>query len=208
MLRPREHGKRPGNDVMVMMETLQKIQIKIYLEEGSSVSTDDAFRIFNKWITDTTDEVLIDVADYSHLPAGPQTLLVGHESNYCLDNTDHRFGLLYARKQPLNGDPTACLKQVVGTALAACKRLEEAPELEGKVKFRGEEILFVVNDRLQTPNSDESAKALQPHLDALLGDLYQGAPVTAERDPDPKQRFNLRIHAQGAFDVTALLGHL
>ena len=190
------------------METLQKIQIKLYLEEGSSISTEDVFKIFNQWITETTDEVLIDVADYSHLPAGPQTLLVGHESNYCLDNTDQRVGLLYARKQPVSGDAATCLRQAMGAALAACKRLEDAPELAGKVKFRGEEILFIVNDRLQTPNSDATAKALQPHVDAVLSDLYQGAATNAERDPDPKQRFSLRVNAEGKFDVAALLTRL
>ena len=207
MLRPHEHGECRGNCV-TPVETLQKIQIKLYLEEGSSISTEDVFKIFNQWITETTDEVLIDVADYSHLPAGPQTLLVGHESNYCLDNTDQRVGLLYARKQPVSGDAAACLRQAVGAALAACKRLEDAPELAGKVKFRGEEILFIVNDRLQTPNSDATAKALQPHVDAVLSDLYQGAATNAERDPDPKQRFSLRVNAEGKFDVAALLGRL
>ena len=30
--------------------------------------------------------MLIDVADYRHVPAGPGVLLIGHEANYSLDN--------------------------------------------------------------------------------------------------------------------------
>ena len=50
------------------------------------------------------DHLLIDVADYEHVPNGPGTVLVSHEANIHLDLADGRPGLLYIRKQPLKGD--------------------------------------------------------------------------------------------------------
>ena len=67
---------------------LQKINVKFYLAEGSDLPPEAAFRAFSRWIPETTDEVLIDVADYAHVPRGPKTVLVGHEANYILDDTD------------------------------------------------------------------------------------------------------------------------
>ncbi|MEC8933274.1 MAG: hypothetical protein VYB08_17765, partial [Candidatus Latescibacterota bacterium] len=75
-----------------MPNDLQRLNIKFYLEDETSVSPEEVFRIFNRWISEPRDEVLIDVADYTHIPNGPQTLLVGHESDYSLDSTDGRMG--------------------------------------------------------------------------------------------------------------------
>ena len=44
-----------------------RIQIKFYLESGQDIAPETWFRVFNTWIPVTTDEVLVDVADYSHV---------------------------------------------------------------------------------------------------------------------------------------------
>ena len=84
---------------------LQRIQIKFYLDDEASISAEDAFRVFNEWIPETSEETLVDVADYSHVPDGPCTLLVGHENNYALDSTDRHVGHL-----TLAGDETVTLR--------------------------------------------------------------------------------------------------
>lgn len=93
-----------------MPNDLQRLNIKFYLEDETSVSPEEVFRIFNRWISEPRDEVLTDVADYTHIPNGPQTMLVGHESDYSLDNTDGRMGLRYGRKRPVDGDARQCLR--------------------------------------------------------------------------------------------------
>ena len=131
-----------------------RIQIKFYLESGQDVAPETWFRVFNTWIPVTTDEVLVDVADYSHVHNGPVTLLVGHEANYSIDRSDGKTGLLYDRKQPSNGSFPNRLKAAFVSALKACRRLETDPILAGSARFRLDEVLFVLNDRLLAPNSD------------------------------------------------------
>ena len=70
------------------MEDLQRINVKLYLQDPSSLSAEAAFRIFNAWISESSEEVLVDVADYSHVGHGPITLLIGHEANYSLDSDE------------------------------------------------------------------------------------------------------------------------
>ena len=190
------------------MDELQRINVKFFLEDSRTLSSEVAFRIFNAWIPTTPDELLIDVADYSHVPCGPLTLLVGHEADYCLDDGQQQLGLLYARKQPLEGSLADRLHSVFAAALKACRRLEEDPDLEGRVKFRGDEFLLVANDRLRAPNSEESLHALQAELDPVLHALYKGAEFTVERDPNPEQRLSLRIKTNASPDVAALLENL
>ena len=190
------------------MEALQRINVKFYLQEPESLSAQEAFRIFNSWIPATPDEILIDVADYSHLAEGPLTLLVGHEANYILDNHSAELGLLYSRKQPADGDLTERLASAFKAALAACRRLEDEPSLTGKVKFRSDDVLLVANDRLNATNDEAGEKALRAALSPVLAQLFAGAEYAVVRDPDPQLRLNLRIRCQTDADTATLLGNL
>ena len=187
---------------------LHRIQLKFYLNPPGDLAPEKAFRIFTAWIPQTPDQTLIDVADYSHLPNGPLTVLVGHQANYTLDRSDHRLGLLYARKQPLAGALEESLRQALRQALKACRRLEEEPELAGKIAFAGGEFLLVANDRLNAPNTEETRQTLASHLEPVLARLYRGAALHIARHPDPGQRFNLRVEAGASFGVAELLQNL
>ena len=190
------------------MQDLQRINIKLFLAEDVELSAAEAFRVFNTWIPTTPDEVLIDVADYSHVPGGPVTLLVGHEANYSLDSSHAEPGLLYSRKQPAAGDLAARLESALRSALKACRRLEAEPSLEGKVKFRGGDLLLVANDRLNATNDEAGEGALCAALEPVLARLFAGAEYAIERDGDARLRLNLRVRAQTDADTATLLANL
>ena len=187
---------------------LQRLNLKLYLEDESSLSSEDAFRIFNAWIPQTTDEVLIDVADYTHLPHGPQTLLVGHEANYSLDNTDRRLGLMYARKQPVTGTAAERFGDAFAQTLKACLRLEEEASLQGKVRFQGSECWLLVNDRLHAANDEATLAQVRTDLESVLDRLYAGASYEIAQDKDPQQRFSVHIRSASEDGVATLLRNL
>ena len=186
----------------------KRIHVKLFLEDPQSIAPETAFKIFNNWIAEIADEVLVDVADYSHVHAGPATLLVGHQSDYSLDNTDGQMGLLYCRKQPFEGDLAAQLRQAVATALSACRRLEDDPQLEGRAKFRGDEFVITLNDRLNAPNTSATLEAVKPALEAALEGFYDGADLTVEHLSDPKGLFALRVRSEGSSATSDMLANL
>ncbi len=190
------------------MKNLPKITVKLYLQDADSLSAEAAFRVFNSWIAASRDDVLIDVADYSHVGIGPITLLIGHYANYSLDTDGGEKGLLYARKQPREGDLNTRLKDALKAALDACAKLEAEDELAGKVHFRANDLQIVANDRLQAPNSDAAAEDLRTALDPVLNQLFAGGEYSVERDSAQSQRLNLRIRAKGSFDTQTLLANL
>src|SRR5579864_7258065 len=110
---------------------LQHVNVKLLVQNGQPASLEPLIPVFHGWIEkqSATDELLIDVADYSHVPAGPGIVLIGHEGNYSVDNTGDRLGVRYNRKAPLDGDNQFRLSQAARAALVACKRLEEEPRL-------------------------------------------------------------------------------
>src|SRR5882757_7269132 len=98
-----------------------KLAVKFFATDASALHAEVFVPIFHKWIQTRAlpDHLLIDVADYKHVPSGPGTVLVAHEANLSTDQADNRLGLLYARKQPIAGDLTERLRVTFRSALQA-----------------------------------------------------------------------------------------
>ena len=186
----------------------KSISFKIYMDKGEDLDPEMWFRVFNTWIPQPDDDVLVDVADYSHVEHGPITILVGHKANYVLDNTDGRFGFLYTRKRDLVGSFADDLETTVRGALKAAARLDAEPALDGGIHFTGEHTQVVLNDRLNAPNNEATEKSVKSDVDALLSRLYAGGSPKTHRNEDAKQRFNLNIEAEGSFTPSQLLENI
>src|ERR1700726_1147805 len=139
---------------------LQHVNVKLLIEDFGDAGLERLIPVFHGWIQDRTrPELLLDIADYRHVPAGPGVVLIGHEANYSVDNTDNRMGVRYNRKAALDGSNQDRLKQATRAALTACQRLEAELRLGGKLRFNGQEIEIFINDRLLAPNCDATREA-------------------------------------------------
>jgi hypothetical protein len=184
---------------------IQQVNVKFFVENPEGVDLEAFLTIFNNWIqSHATEELLVDVADYRHVFAGPGVVLIGHEANYSLDNAENRLGLLYNRKADVPGTNHDRLRQAVRAALLAAQRLEEGQDL----KISGQEAQLIINDRLIAPNTPETFAALEPDLKAFFNRLYDESNYEFERSSDPRERFTLNIRAAQHFDVQTLLGSL
>jgi hypothetical protein len=169
-------------------DSVQHINLKVFLEDEAGFVLSDAVIVFHRWIREhACPEMLIDVADYAHVPAGPGLLLIGHEANYSLDNREKRLGLLYNRKAPVDGTFRTRLEQARRAAFDACDRLEREPEFHGKLKFNRNALEVFVNDRLLAPNNDETWSALEPELQSFF-DGY-----TLARAGEPRDLFRVSV---------------
>ena len=186
---------------------LDKINVKFFAKDTNGVPLTAFINIFHSWIQ-ASDGDYYDLADYTHMNAGPGILLIAHEANISMNNTGNRLGLLYNRKQPLQGSNIEKLRSIFKSALENCRRIEEEPSLKGRLKFRGDEALLLVNDRLLAPNTEKTFRALRPDLEDLARTLYGGTDFKLQRNTDPKQRFTVRIETPSAFKVESLLKNL
>src|ERR1700738_4539551 len=139
---------------------LQHVNVKLLLRNPEEVDLEPLIPVFHDWIRDQVGEgLLLDIADYRHVSAGPGVVLIGHQGNYSVDNTDNRLGVRYNRKAVLDGTNQDRLRQAARAALAACQRLEAEPRLGGKLRFNGREFELSINDRLVAPNCAASRQA-------------------------------------------------
>jgi len=187
---------------------LQKINVKFFTRSPDEVSLTDFIDIFNSWVQGSEGD-FYDLADYSHMQAGPGILLIAHEANISIDETGGRRGLLYNLKRPLQGSNSHRLRGVFKAALEYCRRIEGAPSIKGRIKFSGDEALLLINDRLLAPNNEETFRVVRPDLEDLARTLYAGANFNLEPSTrDRRERFGVKIKTPISFDIVTLLKNL
>jgi len=185
---------------------LQHVNVKLLLQNSEGVSLDPLIPVFHGWIENQNgDELLIDIADYTHVPAGPGIVLIGHEGNYSVDNTGNRLGVRYNRKAILDGRNQECLSQATRAALTACRRLEAEPQLEGKFRFNGQDIEIFINDRLVAPNNAATREAFDADFHLFSRKLFQGKEYSISYGTDPRSLFTAFVKAARPFTVVELL---
>jgi hypothetical protein len=185
---------------------LQHINVKLLLKDSQDVDLDPLIPVFHNWIQEQVcDELLLDVADYRHVHGGPGVVLIGHEADYSVDNTDNRLGVRYNRKATLDGGNQDRLAQAALAALTACQRLQEDTRLNGKVHFNGQDIEIFVNDRLLAPNNEATREALNAEFLAFSTGLFGGTEYSLSFGDDPRRLLAVSLRASRAFTVGELI---
>jgi hypothetical protein len=185
---------------------LQHVNVKLLVQNPEGARLEPLIPVFHGWIeTQNGDELLIDVADYTHVPAGPGVVLIGHEGNYSVDNTGNRLGVRYNRKAAFDGGNQDCLTQAARAALTACRRLEAEPRLGGKFRFNGRDIEIFINDRLVAPNNAATREAFDADFQLFSRKLFRGKEYSISYGEDPRSLFAVFVKAARPFSVAELL---
>jgi hypothetical protein len=188
---------------------LQHVNVKLFVRNPEEVDLEPLIPIFHGWIQNQVGEgLLLDVADYRHVDAGPGVVLIGHEGNYSVDNTGNRLGVRYNRKAALDGSNQDRLKQAARAALTACRRLEAESRLKGKLRFNGQEMEIFINDRLLAPNSEATREAVQSDFQTFFQRLLRGKEFSVSYGSDPRNLFSISVKSAQPFPVADLLENL
>lgn len=173
----------------------KKISVKLYAEEGQDQPLESYIPVFHRWIQKgSLDEMVFDVADYTHVPRGTGVLLVGHASDYAIDETEGRPGLVYARKRDLP-EGSSLVQDALSRALRARDLIAAEPKVEGPRAFGTQELLFQFPERLHFRNDDAGLESVKPAVEAALEELLPGAAYTLTREGDPRQPLTVRARA-------------
>lgn len=186
-----------------------RLDLKLFVEDSSRFELSELIPVFHGWIQRNVieDELLIDVADYSHVVDGPGVLLVGHEAQYGLEQGKGRTGLLYSQRRARVDSFASALRYSLVHALRAASLLQKEASLVGKLEFSGQEILLRINDRLRAPNTLESYKALEPELRAQFSQLFD-AELSLEPAPPSGELLTIHVRCAKPSNADALLARL
>ena len=177
---------------------LQHINVKLFLEEDASIDFEKVVECFHEWTaSQSMDELLIDVADYLHVPSGPGIVLVGHEADYALDNAQGRWGLLYNRKSAVDGSNSDRFQQAFHAAANACGKLEQPLSL----KFKRNEFQLTVNDRAFAPNTSETFEACQDEIKQFVQQTLGLQDAEIQPETEPRRRFGVHVKSNASFEL-------
>lgn len=193
---------------MTIADHAHRVQVKIFLDAPALPSLDPFIPVFHSWIQQhRLPELLIDVADYIHVPQGPGVGLVGHQSDYFIDQGEGRPGLLYTRKRDpeSNGDG---LGHAFRRALHAAALLEQEEAFAGGLRFCTNEMVFRVADRLTAPSSGATFAALRPELEAFCTRLFGAGGYQLALQSAPRQVFAVGIGVKEPAPLGELLERL
>jgi hypothetical protein len=172
------------------MSEIEHVNVKLFARNPVSIDWANLIPVFHRWIQQQLfpELLLIDVADYATVPAGPGVMLIGHRANISLDNRQNLPGLLYNRKTVMEGSFAEKLRHSYEVAQAAARRLEQEPEFRGKVAFDDSDVEVFINDRLLAPNRQETWNLLREEIATFFG-----LDANLEWNSAPRELFRVRI---------------
>jgi len=175
--------------------TSHRLAFKFFFSNPASIDRERLVPMFHLWIRDQglTGHQLIDVADYSHVKTGPGVVLVSHEANITIDDSDQKLGLLYQRKRAFGTTLQDRLKTTLFSTLEACLKLEHDLTLGGHVQFLTDSFLFKIEDRLLAPNTRATFDQVWPTLKPIVQRLHDTDKIEANQTGDEQAAFQLLI---------------
>jgi hypothetical protein len=191
------------------MTTPQRVAAKFLLTDPTApVQLEPFIGIFHRFIQQgVLDGLLVDVADYSHVPNGPGIVLIGHDVDYGLDLVGGQAGLLALRKRYSGLSTAEVVSDTLKKGLAAMAAIEAEPE--AKVAFDTSAVTIELFDRLRAPNSDDAFEARRKEIEPVADALYGAGAheISRAHGEDARKALSLRV-AGSAADTASLLSRL
>jgi hypothetical protein len=187
--------------------TPQRLSVKFFVRPGAPVDLAPFTPLFHRWIQGHTVEgLLIDVADYKHVPDGPGVILIGHDVDYGLDLTGGKPGLLVRRKRyDVRGDLADVLRDTLRRALRAAKAIQD--DGTAGVRFDFDTVEVTLIDRLLTPNTEAGLAQVKPQVQTVFDELYEGFDLR-RGDADPRKNLSVIATAKTPAELGTLIDRL
>jgi hypothetical protein len=195
-----------------------RIDIEIETLGSDAPAPAELIPLFHQLIHEQVlDDLLIDVADYSHVPEGPGLVLVGHDAVYHYRDRaggpPGRRSLVYSRRReswrPVEPpSPRARLRAALRNTPAAAHALEQ--RLGERLRWDTRSLEVTFNDRLTAPHAQATRLAWRPEVESRVAATFaDGRPRVVDRGEDPRERVGFRVDGSAWVEpLEAVLGRL
>lgn len=184
----------------------RRIAVKFFASDPQAAPDLEPFiPMFHRFIQQSSvPGLLLDVANYIHVPNGPGVVLIGHDVDYGIDSTEGKTGLLTLRKR-IGEEPLAdALRDTLEKALIAAHEI--LADGSGNIALATDKLKIDVVDRLAGANDAAGFEAAKKEVAPVLAALYGDANVEITQVAgDSRTALALEIAASEAPDVAAML---
>jgi len=184
----------------------QRIAVKFFVQPDPSaeVNHEPFTALFHHFIQEkSVPGLLLDVADYAHVPNGPGIILIGHEVDYGIDQVAGLAGLLVVRKHFGEASFAEVLKDTLHKALVAIQGIEK----DGRtgLSFGLSAVEVQVLDRRVAPNDAEHFEAASAEAAPVLEAVFGETSIEREGADDPRRALSFQAKAASAGPIADLI---
>ena len=181
---------------------LQKFGVKLFINANESYNSKEFIPVFHNWIQDKIidDHLLIDVADYSHIPDGPGVMLISHEGNFSLDQENQQPGIMYMRKTEIAGSFKERFNTVLSTVIKAANLVSDI-NINKQVDFKPNLFRFIANDRLYAENTADNQGLYKEKIQNALGGKYPDRQFEFGDISDGNERLAFTVNFSNDIDI-------
>ena len=191
------------------MSTPQRITVKfpVASDPETAVDLEPFIGLFHRFIQEESlPGLLLDVADYAHVPDGPGIVLIGHDVDYALDLQGGFAGFFTLRKRYSGLSTADVLRDTLSRALSAIVAVED--DGSTGVSFETGRLTVQSFDRLLTPNDGESYEKLRKDFEPVIESIFGASEIRRAHADDPRRPLALEIRAYDPADAKALPARL
>jgi len=172
-----------------------ELSAKLFVPDGSDVRLLELIPVFHRWIREDliADELMIDVANYEHVPKGPGIVLVCDKAHFYFDVRGGRPGLRYRGRREARATGAAAFERALRSAAHAAELLENDPVLESRYRFRTDEVELGIYDRLRAPSTPETLAAVRPAIEEAVKAVYGTTAKSIELTSGPREPFSVLV---------------
>ena len=187
-----------------------EVSVKLFVADPAGVRLKELIPVFHRWIKEDLleDELTIDVANYEHVPKGPGVVLICDRAHYYFDERAGRAGLRYRGRREARASGADAVTGGLRSALQAARLLESDPVLEGRYRFRTDELELGINDRLLAPSEQATVEAVRLELRKAVQGLWGVDDIALELSSGPREPFMVTVSTGASPSVEELLGRL
>jgi len=181
---------------------IQKFGVKLFFNTNGSINSKDFIPVFHSWIQDNIfdDHLLIDVADYSHIPDGPGVMIISHEGNFSLDQENQQPGIMYMRKTEIAGSFKERFNTVLSTVIKTANRLRDN-NISKQVDFKPNSLRFIANDRLYAENTADNQDLYKQKIQKALYGRYPNSQFEFGDVSDENERLAFTVNFSNDIDI-------
>ena len=186
----------------------KRVAVKFFTTSPESGADLQPFiALFHRFIQQASVEgLLLDVADYAHVPNGPGVVLIGHEVDYAIDSGGGRTGLLTVRKRAGDLPLAELLVDVLSKAVGAVQAIEAEGSV--KIRFALDRVQIQILDRLFAGNDDAGYEIARADVEAVASQVFGVASLSRGAMDDNREPLTLEVVASQPADVKTLLDRL
>lgn len=186
---------------------LERFCLKFFARPDTNVDDEIFITIFHDWIRyQKLSGVLLDVADYRHVPDGPGVMLITHHINFAMDRLDGRFGLFAQQKLNQADNRRDQILALVRATIAFGALLESDWRVKKNLSLEGGQFHLMSNDRLRLPNTDSAYHNILSDLEVAATIVYPGRDVSIARvENDPRERLTAVVDADVSINMKELM---